>query len=135
MQKRRQFVKAIEIQRRDFIIGEEEVEFEAIRSLLASISEVFGAMVFGEMKESKPDAVIKVDDVDPKAFQSVLNYAYCIDPRFNIENVISIKHICRKYQITKLSKRCDRYFESAINAQTVCSLLNDAMNYKMNGYV
>ena len=116
-----------------FIVGPSQKELKANRFLLASISDVFKAMLFGRMEEGKPNAEVSIDDIDANAFQSVFRYAYCTNPKIDIENVVSVKHICRKYQIHSLSKICDSYFDSSLSSESMCSLLNDSLNYKLVG--
>ena len=89
-----------------FLIGPDHVEFKANRVFLALISDAFQAMLFGQMLEAQRDAEVIIDDIDPKGFQSVLNYAYCKDPVITMDNVVAVKCICRKYQISDLSALC-----------------------------
>ena len=56
-------------------------------------------MLYGNMKEPKPNSIIPIDTDDPKAFQSVIDYAHCKDPMINSNNVASIKQIADKYQL------------------------------------
>ena len=92
-------------------------------------------MLFGQMEEGKPNAEVSIDDINANAFHSVLRYAHCTNPKIDIENVVSVKHICRKYQIHSLSKICDSYFDSSLSSESMCSLLNDSLNYKLDEYV
>ena len=103
-----------------FIVGEEHAELKGNRFLLAAISDVFKAMLFGLMEEGKPNAEVTIDDIDADAFQSVLNWAYCADPKVNRDNVVSVKHICRKYQIHSLSAVCDSFFDTPLDVDTIC---------------
>ena len=118
-----------------FVVGPEEMEFRSNRMLLTAISDVFKAMLFGPMQESSNDAVIKIDDVSASGFQSVLHYAHCADPQITVTNVVAVKSVCRKYQITTLSSLCDQYFDSCIGIQTVCKLLNEAITQRLDEYV
>ena len=118
-----------------FIIGENQTEFRTNRLLLAFISDVFGAMLFGPMQEGKAESVITIYDVDDIGFKSVLNFATSDDPKVTIENVVSVKNICRKYDISDLAVECDEYFESCINAKTICILLDQSIKYKLDDYV
>ena len=118
-----------------FIIGKNQTEFRTNRLLLAFISDVFGAMLFGPMQEGKSQSVITIDDVDATGFKSVLNFASSDDPKITIENVVSVKSICRKYDISDLAAECDEYFESCINAKTICILLDQSIKFKLDDYV
>ena len=118
-----------------FVVGQEQMEFRANRTLLALISSVFEAMLFGPMEEGKTDAVISIEDIDAIGFQCVLNFAYAKDPAITLENVVSVKNVCRKYDISGLSAACDTYLERSINAQNICILLDQSVDYKLDEYV
>eukprot|EP01084_Bolivina_argentea_P155881 271632_1 len=102
-----------------FIVGEDQKEIKTHRLLIATISPVFKAMLFGNMRESEINSEIEIIDVDSHAFESVVKYAYCCQPIFTVNNVISIKQICDKYQISLLSELCDDYFNSCISTQNI----------------
>ena len=68
-------------------------------------------MLYGNMKESKTNSIIKIKDVESNAFKCILNFAYCKNPDITVYNLLSIKHICRKYQIDKLTAICDKQFK------------------------
>merc|ERR1712154_519199 len=104
------------------------------RLLLASISPVFEAMLFGKMKESEHNSEIEILDIEPNAFRNVLKFAYCNDPELTPDNIISIRQICDKYQVSLLSIICDRNFEQFITPKTVCSLLTKSLNAKNERY-
>ena len=91
-----------------FIVADRE--FNVNRSLIAGISPVFEAMLFGHMAESKPDAKIPLKDIDPKAFEQVIQFAYCNEPILTKNNIIHIAQICDLYQIQTLSDFCEDYF-------------------------
>ena len=118
-----------------FVIGSSETRFQANRVFLAVISDVLKVMLYGAMKEGQSNSVIRIPDIDVTGFEAVLAFAHCRTPQITIENVVSINHICRNYQITSLSPICDRFFESFISKETVCSLLNDSVRYKVDEYV
>ena len=117
-----------------FIVGAEREEIRTHRLLLAAISPVFEAMLFGKMKESEHNAEIEITDIDPNAFRAVLKFAYCNDPELTVDNIIAIRRICDKYQISLLSAICDRCFEGFVSSKKVCSLLAQSMNAKCDHY-
>ena len=118
-----------------FIVGENQTEFKVIRQFLALISPVFDAMLFGPMEEGKAESVITIEDINANDFQSVLNFAYSKDPQITIGNIVSVKSVCRKYDVSGLSAECDEFFEQSINAKSICVLLDEATKYKMDEYV
>ena len=62
-----------------FIITEngEDRRIPAHRVILASQSEYFDRLLFGEMKEAHPDVEIPLQDTPLEAFQLLMKYAYC----------------------------------------------------------
>lgn len=118
-----------------FLIGEEQKEYTGNRIAMSSISEPLRIMLFGSMKESQPDTEVIIGDIEPEGFQSVLNWAHLEDPQIAVDNVVSVRSICRKYQISDLSVICDRNFRQYLNATTFCSLLVQSRNHKLDEYV
>jgi len=115
-----------------FVIGEDKTEFNVNRAFWAQISPVFEAMLYGKMKEGRPDSDVFINDTTPGAFQSVLNFAYCNDPEITAGNVLSVRHLCDKYQITLLADLCDKYVSSCLNSKSLCSLLNEAVQLHLD---
>lgn len=118
-----------------FIIGREKTELKGNRAAMSSLSEPFRAMLFGAMKESQPDTKIIIDDIEPDGFQSVLNWAHLQDPQISMQNVVSVKSIARKYQISDLLTLCDQHFKECLNGQRFCSLFVQSRNHKLDEYV
>jgi len=120
-----------------FIIGRNKTEFPLNRIFLASVSPVFKAMLYGHMRESKSNSDVIIEDIDASAFQSVIHYSYGNDPQINASNVLSVRYICDKYQITELSEICENYFTQCLKSENLCYLLNGAVNLpsKSNKFV
>jgi len=62
-----------------FIITEDEQDHRipAHRVILASQSEYFDRLLFGEMMEAHPGAEIPLQDTPLEAFQLLMKYTYC----------------------------------------------------------
>ena len=118
-----------------FIVGKQKKQFKANRMFLANISAVFKAMLYGEMQESLDNAEIEIIDTTPDAFKSLLNYAYFMNPNLTDNNIISVRQLCDKYQITDLLECCDEQFDSCILTSTVCRLFNEAVTKNIPKYV
>ena len=118
-----------------FVIGPDKREFKLNRIFLAMVSEPFEKMLFSQFKEGESNAIIQIEDIDADAFESVVNYAYCKNPNIDTSNLFAVKHVCRKYQISELSKLCDAYFAKAITVQNVCLLLNNAIINRLDEYI
>eukprot|EP01083_Nonionella_stella_P033969 92941_1 len=118
-----------------FVVGANQEEFEANRVFLSSISPVFEAMLYGSMKESKPNTVIPIVDIEPEAFKTVIDFAYCKPLNITMRNVVSVKTMCDKYQINAVSQLCDQYVACKLNKNNLCALFNDAVRMKLDDYV
>ena len=118
-----------------FIIGKERTQFQANRVFLASISPVFKAMLYGKMLESKQNSEIEIVDVEATAFEQILRYSYCNNPHLTPKNIIAIRTICEKYQISLISDICDGYFKNCIKKDNVCLLLSQSIEAKLECYV
>ena len=119
----------------EFIIGPNETEFKAHRVLLAAISPVWEAMLYGHMRESEYNAQVIIPDIHPNAFQSVLNFAYNNDPKLTPDNVLLVGHICDKYQINSLSSLCHLYMKQCLNITNFCQYLNSAVRLNFVGMI
>ena len=111
-----------------FIVGADQIEFRANRFVFAAISDVFQAMLYGSMAESRPDSTVLIPDIDADAFGVVRDFAYCKIPKINIKNVVAIAQIAQKYQISTLSPVCNHHFASYLNEESICTMLNDTVN-------
>ena len=118
-----------------FIIGRDRKIFETNRVFLSTISPVFKAMLFGNMQESQINAQIEIDDIDSNAFEQILNYSYCSQPSLTPNNIISIRKICQKYQISLVSEIADEFFAKCLNQNNICSLLSQSVNLKLLTFV
>ena len=118
-----------------FIVGSDQTEFKANRMLLALVSNVFDSMLYGPMEEGKPNSVITIEDIDADGFQCVLNFAHAKHPEITMENVASVKHICRKYGISDLAQQCDMKIDRCISAENICIVLDHSIKYKLEEYV
>eukprot|EP01083_Nonionella_stella_P106817 308608_1 len=118
-----------------FLIGPNQVEFKANRVFLACQSPVFEAMLYGSMQESQPDSEIQIHDIEPDAFQVVLNYCYMQKPSLTSRNIIALAQIADKYQIKGLSLMCKDYFPNILNIDNICTMLHQSVNAKLDSYV
>eukprot|EP01084_Bolivina_argentea_P011879 22245_1 len=115
--------------------NDNQTTFDVNRIFLSSISPVFKAMLYGNMEESKQNAVVEISDTTPDAFQAVVNHAYCNDPKLTPNNIVAVRHLCDKYQISLLSELCDNYFSSCLTPENICSLLHASVQNKLGSFV
>ena len=119
-----------------FVVGNEQFgkcrEYKVHRAIISVISEVFKAMLYGRMKESKKDAIITINDIkNGDSFESIVNFAYCNNPKISIKNLIEVRYLCEKYQINSLANACDKYFISNLNNDNFGILFDQIREYKL----
>eukprot|EP01083_Nonionella_stella_P250795 866038_1 len=114
-----------------FVIGALRIQYPVNRMIMASLSNVFKAMLHGKMKESQPNAQVVIVDVSPNAFECVLKFAYCNDPKLTAQNVVGVMKMCDKYQITALTNLCRVYLDNCVDLHNICMLLNDLAKHKL----
>lgn len=112
-----------------FKIGNEGKIMEVTRLCLAAISSVFETMLYGGMRESEPNALIQLPDIEPAIFEFLVNFAYGKKVWCNDKNIISIMKVADKYQIEMLSIKCHGEFEKMITVHTICNLFNDVIKH------
>mmetsp|Transcript_305 Transcript_305/g.567 ORF Transcript_305/g.567 Transcript_305/m.567 type:complete len:452 (+) Transcript_305:137-1492(+) len=110
-----------------FVVGEMQTKIYGVRSVLAAISPVFKAMLYGEMQEREISSEIKIPDCCPQAFKSIIKYSHGIDPQISIENCLEVRWVSEKYQITSLATHLDNFISESVNLENFCTLLNAAV--------
>jgi len=114
-----------------FIVGSKhKTDFKVNRLLMASISPVFEAMLYGRMNttESKDNTEISLELINPETFEQVIKFAYCNKPKFTQDNIMEIAQICDLYQIQSLYKCCINYFRSCLTRDNLCKLLQESVD-------
>jgi len=110
-----------------FVVGYEELTVYGVRSCLASISPVFKAMFYGEMKEAQYNSVIRVPDCHPSAFQCIIRYSHGINPKIDVENCFHVHKIAEKYQVSSLSPFLEIFISKIMNEENYCILFHSAL--------
>ncbi|KAF0298472.1 BTB/POZ domain-containing protein 2 [Amphibalanus amphitrite] len=104
----------------EFIVGMESNQqvFQAHRLVLTMASPVFEAMLFGGMAEKAP---IKVLDVSPEAFRSLMLYIY--SDQINLQSFDQACEICyaaKKYMLPHLVEHCTKFLWKDLEPHNVC---------------
>ncbi|KAL5016240.1 hypothetical protein ScPMuIL_005829 [Solemya velum] len=108
-----------------FLVGKLSVEISAHKFILVSRSCVFYAMLCGPLAE-KPNHCIRTPDIEPAIFKLMLQYLYCEDAFVDSKNAQDMLYAAKKYSIQGLIDVCIRCLESTMNANNVCSILEQA---------
>ncbi|XP_026277598.1 uncharacterized protein LOC113205972 [Frankliniella occidentalis] len=100
--------------------GDNRQEFHAHRILLAACSPVFEAMCFGPLAEK---SAILIPDLEPKAFQVLLQYVYTDNVQFSsVEEACDVLYAAKKYLISNLSQLCHSYVKRNMQAKDVVTV-------------
>lgn len=81
-------------------------------------------MFFGGLAENKSE--IKVPDVEPGAFLTLLKYLYCDEIHLEADNVLSTLYCAKKYIVPHLCRACVTFLETSLTAKNACLLLSQS---------
>ena len=112
----------------------ENKRFPAHRVVLASRSEYFRALLFGGMREAKPDTEIEIGDANAAAFDVLLSYVYSGkvylgDKRD--DTVLDLLGLAHKYGFLALESAIQGYLKSILSIQNVCHIYDASSLYQM----
>uniref|UniRef100_T1GFE2 BTB domain-containing protein n=1 Tax=Megaselia scalaris TaxID=36166 RepID=T1GFE2_MEGSC len=81
-------------------------------------------MFYGGLAENKQD--IKVPDVEPAAFLTLLRYLYCDEILLEPDNILATLYAAKKYIVPHLARACVNYLEVSLTAKNACLLLSSS---------
>ena len=113
----------------------EDKKFPAHRVLLASRCEYFRALLFGGMRESKPEAEIVLKETSAQSFGSLLKYLYTgrIFLRdVNEEHVLDLLGLAHKYGFLALESAISGYLKGNIDLHNICRIFDVACLYQLD---
>uniref|UniRef100_A0A1B0CP17 BTB domain-containing protein n=2 Tax=Lutzomyia longipalpis TaxID=7200 RepID=A0A1B0CP17_LUTLO len=109
-----------------FVVGTDDhiQTVPAHKYVLATGSSVFYAMFYGGLAENKSE--IRVPDVEPSAFLTLLKYLYCDEIHLEADNVLATLYVAKKYIVPHLARACVNYLETSLTAKNACLLLSQS---------
>ncbi|CAM0902599.1 unnamed protein product [Alopecurus aequalis] len=117
----------------DVTFSVQEQRFNAHRCVLAARSQVFKAELFGPMKESATQSVIKVDDVEPQTFEALLHFIYTDamlddnddddDDEGKTDRLQHLLVAADRYGVDALRVMCEDKLYEGIDVETVATTL------------
>ena len=113
----------------------EDKKFPAHRIFLASRCEYFRALLFGGMRESKPEAEIVLKETSAQAFGTLLKYMYSgrIFLRdFSEEHVLDLLGLAHKYGFLALESAISGYLKNNLDLSNICRIFDVACLYQLN---
>lgn len=96
----------------------------AHKYVLATGSSVFYAMFYGGLADDKGE--IRVPDVEPTAFLTLLRYMYCDEILLEPDNVLATLYVAKKYIVPHLARAAVNFLESSLTAKNACLLLSQS---------
>lgn len=81
-------------------------------------------MFYGGLAEDKEE--IRVPDVEPTAFLTLLRYMYCDEILLEADNVLATLYVAKKYIVPHLARAAVNFLESSLTAKNACLLLSQS---------
>lgn len=113
----------------NFVIESDNGSTERVpvhKSILASVSDVFKAMFYGDLKE---DEGVKMTDVTVAAVKEFLQFFYFGKVQLTEENIAEVMHLGHKYNVTKCEQVCIEFLKDTLNEGNVCIAMDLAILY------
>ena len=109
-----------------FVAGSEKEKLYGLRALLANISPVFKAQLFGNFRESSLDEVIEYPTISSSVFKCILRVSFGLDPQITEHTAVGLIEASNMLQIEPLQRECQYFLQHCINEKNVLFLLNSA---------
>ncbi|XP_041361882.1 BTB/POZ domain-containing protein 6-B-like [Gigantopelta aegis] len=106
-----------------FRVGPTREIIEAHKSMLISRSHVFAAMFTDPMAEM---GQVDIPDVGVNIFNLFLRFLYTDYIKVNSDSVIHLLYLAKKYCTGKLEDMCLEFLKTSLNANNVCTILEQA---------
>lgn len=113
----------------------ENRRFHVHRVVLAARSEYFRALLFGGMKEAKPQVEIDLKDTTSSAFDALLKYVYSgkiFLSNFKDETVLDLLGLAHKYGFLALESGIQGYLKSILSIQNAAFIFDVSALYQLN---
>ncbi|KAB5582080.1 hypothetical protein PHYPO_G00183040 [Pangasianodon hypophthalmus] len=113
----------------------EEKRFPAHRVILAARCQYFRALLYGGMRESQPQAEVRLEDTRAEAFSMLLRYLYT--GRANLseakeETLLDFLGLAHRYGLQPLEASTCDYLRTLLNAQNVSLIFDVASLYHLS---
>ncbi len=115
-----------------FTCGESSRIFYAHKYVLATSSEVFFAMFYGNLAEK--ESPIPITDAKEESFKEFLRFLYTDDCKItSAENAVQVMYLAKKYFISSLTEKCCKVLEAHIKLDNVFWVLEQAVHFDEKG--
>ncbi|XP_055306231.1 BTB/POZ domain-containing protein 6-A-like [Sitodiplosis mosellana] len=106
---------------------EQEENIPAHKTLLATRSDVFHAMFYGEVKEK---ADVNIVDATPAAFKEFLKFFYLSKVHVTMENVSGVMNPGEKYNVAACMDACGELLTKNLTVEKACFIYGLAILYE-----
>ncbi|KAI5611630.1 BTB/POZ domain-containing protein 9, partial [Silurus asotus] len=113
----------------------EEKRFPAHRVILAARCQYFRALLYGGMRESQPQAEVRLEDTREEAFSMLLRYLYtgrAILSEAKEETLLDFLGLAHRYGLQPLEASTCDYLRTLLNAQNVSLIFDVASLYHLS---
>ena len=100
----------------------------AHKFVLAISSQVFFAMLYGKLAETKDS--INISDCEYKSLLEVFRFIYSDEVNLNADNVMQVLYLAKKYMLPSLVDKCTEYLGENLDASNVFHVLPEAQKYE-----
>lgn len=119
----------------EVVKGKEEVEtIRAHKFMLAMFSSVFEAMFMGSFMETNcsPGELIKLPDIHPSAFKTLLEFIYVgeLDKNLTTADALGTLYAAKKYDISELEIECLRFLKEKISVENAVTIFQAAQMFE-----
>ncbi|KAG9461840.1 hypothetical protein GDO78_015585 [Eleutherodactylus coqui] len=112
----------------------DKMRFPAHRVILAARCQYFRALLYGGMRESRPEAEITLQDTSPEAFAMLMKYMYTGRASLRDEReevLLDFLSLAHKYGFPELEDSTSEYLCTILKIQNVCMIYDVASLYSL----
>ena len=114
----------------DVTVDVDGVKIRAHRLVLAACSPYFRAMLTAGFAESFM-SLISLQDCDPKAVESMIDYFYTAELQVNASNAEDVLATASLFQVSTVVEECGEYLQNQITVSNCLGIQSLAMQYSL----
>ena len=111
-----------------FVVGRAKSLVYAHRVVVAARSDVFAAMLFGGLRETR-EREIRVPNIERDVFLTLMAYIYTGRAEITPNNAIDLLGVANQYNLISLLKTCGKCIQDSLDASNVCSIMVQSSGY------